>query len=115
MNPSDDTNVTNDSKVTICAGSLANDEAAMHEINRRLQGVLEAAPSDATVELEVMRYRGGYKGLIKVYSQQHRFVGAKRSPRFQELIDAIFHEVKSQIKEWKRTRFPSGQTADGMA
>jgi hypothetical protein len=76
----------------------------MRDINRRLQSVIDEAPSDAVVELEVMREREGYKAMLKIFSSQARFVGGSRAGQFAEVIDEIFTEVRSQLHDWKDQR-----------
>ena len=76
----------------------------MSEINRRLQSVVDEAPSDSVVELEVMKEPRGYKALLKVYSSQARFVGGSRAGKFNDVIDDIFSEVRAQLHDWKGRR-----------
>jgi len=79
-------------------------EEAMREINARIRELLEFAPSDATAELEIRRDRHGFQGLLRIFSQQRRFVGGCRHKVFSEMIDHIFEEVWNQISEWKKER-----------
>lgn len=87
-------------RVTLSDGG----EEAMREVNSRIRELLEFAPSDATAELEIQRDRNGFQGLLRVFSQQRRFVGGSRDKDFSELIDRIFEEVWNQISEWKKER-----------
>ncbi len=85
---------------------------AMKVINDRIRSVLEEAPSDSTAELLVRRTRDGYKGLLKVYSQQRKFVGGQTVGKFADLIEQLFSEVHEQIEDWKRGRFNSPQPVE---
>jgi predicted ATP-grasp superfamily ATP-dependent carboligase len=76
----------------------------LSEINSRIRSMLDRAPSDASVQLQMRKERDGYMGLLKVQSQQRKFVGAKVDQRFSKVIDDIFSQVRSQIEEWRSGR-----------
>jgi hypothetical protein len=90
--------------------NYANDSTL--ELNQRIRAVLEEAPSDATAELQIQKSRGGYKGFLKVYSRQRKFVGGAESRSFADVVEDLFREVRQQIKEWKRDRFGELQEAE---
>lgn len=77
---------------------------AMQKINAKIRQILEKAPSDATAELEVGRDQDGFHGLLKIVSQQRKFVGGGRGKVFADVIDQIFAEVWKQISSWKKER-----------
>ena len=77
---------------------------AMRTINDKIRSVLEEAPSDSAAELTVRRAPGGYKGFLRIHSQQRKFVGGGQAQRFSEVVEQMFREVRGQIKEWKRAR-----------
>jgi hypothetical protein len=82
----------------------AGDEA-MREINMRLQHMLEEAPSDASAKLFIRKVRTGYKGLLKVYSCQRKFVTGAIEGKFTDLIEDLFKDIQLQIQDWKEHRF----------
>lgn len=88
------------------AVSAYGDET-MRTINERIRDLLDEAPSDASAELLVRKGTGGYKGMLKIYSQQRKFVGGAQSERFLDVVDEIFREVREQIDDWKRDRYES--------
>jgi hypothetical protein len=82
------------------------------ELNERIRGVLEEAPSDSTAELHIQKAHGGYRGFLKVYSRQRKFIGGAENKKFADVVEAVFHEVRQQIKEWKRERFSKLQEVE---
>ena len=82
-------------------------DEAMHTINARIRDLLEEAPSDASAELLVRKGTTGYKGMLKIYSAQRKFVGGAQSERFLDVIEECFREVREQIDDWKRDRYES--------
>ncbi len=78
---------------------------AMRRINERIRHLLDIAPSDASAELIIRKSRAGYKGLLKIYSQQRRFTGGNTGRILSEVFDRIFDEVRGQIDDWKGQRF----------
>lgn len=77
----------------------------VREINNRIQGVLDSAPSDASVSLTIRQSKDGYKGVLKILSKQRKFIGGGADKRFSVVLDRIFEEVRQQIDDWKKRRF----------
>jgi len=84
--------------------ALEGGEETMREINARIRQLLEFAPSDSTAELEIRKDQHGFQGLLRVFSQQRRFVGGCRHKVFSEMIERVFEEVWTQIEQWKKER-----------
>jgi hypothetical protein len=76
----------------------------MGDIDEAIRLVLEEAPSDSGAELVVRRTRGGYKGLLTVYSRQGKFIGGSVGEKLTDVVKKIFAEVHDQIGEWKKHR-----------
>lgn len=80
---------------------------SMVELNERIRGILDEAPSDASAEFEVRKSRGGYRGLLKINSLQGKFIGGGQAKSFSEVVDTIFAQVRAQLRDWRRRRFRS--------
>lgn len=74
------------------------------KIDERLRGTLERAPSDASASLQVRQVPDGYKGVLKIHSQQRSFIGGCVDSRFDVVIERVFEEVERQINDWKKQR-----------
>lgn len=79
-------------------------DQVVRDINEQLQRVLDRAPSDASATLLIRKVQDGYKGLLKIYSRQRRFVGGSVDHYLPTVVASIFEEVREQIEDWKRTR-----------
>lgn len=77
---------------------------AILELNERLQGLLDEAPSDASAEILVRKINGVYRGVLKVASLQRKFAGGSTGVNLTDLFERIFRQVHEQIVEWKRHR-----------
>ena len=77
---------------------------AMGDIDEAIRQVLEEAPSDSGAELVVRKARGGYKGLLTIYSRQGKFVGGSVGEKLTDVVKKIFSEVHEQISDWKKHR-----------
>lgn len=75
------------------------------DIDRRLQHLLDKAPSDASSQFIVRKTRSGYKGILRITSLQHKFVSGHINRQFNKLIDQLFNDIRGQIEEWKSKRF----------
>jgi hypothetical protein len=75
------------------------------ELEAQLRRVMEQAPSDAFAEFMVVRSSDGYKGYLKIYSRQRKFVGGCSGKKLREVVETIFSEIRSQIDSWRRERF----------
>jgi hypothetical protein len=76
----------------------------IQNINRQLQEVLEAAPSDASAELVVQKDTDGYRSLLKIHSLQRRFVTGAHGHLFTEVIEHVLAQVRRQITQWSQER-----------
>jgi len=89
---------------------MAVDEQTRIKIDERLRGTLEHAPSDASASLQVRQVLNGYKGVLKIHSQQRNFIGGCVDSRLDVVIECVFEEVERQIDDWrKRRRFADVQ------
>jgi len=77
---------------------------AKNNIDEAIRHVLEEAPSDSGAELVVRKSRGGYKGLLTVYSRQGKFIGGYAGEQLMDVVKKIFSEVHEQIVDWKKNR-----------
>lgn len=86
---------------------------AIKEINSALQRVLDDAPSDAGAELSIIPTERGIHAKLSVSSSQGEFVSEiddeRAVPsRFIEIAQRLIHDVRTQLKEWKRSRVLEG-------
>ena len=75
------------------------------ELQRRLDSLMESAPSDATARFLLKRIHGGYIGLLKIASQQGRFTARSASGRVGDTIEAAFRDLRGQLDSWRKNRF----------
>ncbi len=75
------------------------------EFRRRLQALVESAPSDASVRFLVKRSKAGYKGLIKICSLQRQFMAKAAGAILPDTVERLFDDLKSQIETWRKERF----------
>lgn len=76
----------------------------INEMNERLEEIMDRAPSDSSAELHVRKSESGYKGTLKVNSQQRRFVGGGSGPDIMDVFEKVVDEVQDQISEWSKGR-----------
>lgn len=76
-----------------------------HELQRRLRGLVDSAPSDASSVFCVRRTAGGYKGLLKIRSKELRIVAGGSAATLEQVVDQIDGEVAERLAEWRRLRF----------
>ena len=88
------------------------EDEAVREINERIKAVLDEAPSDASAELVVRKTKGSYRGFLKLFSRQRRFVGGGSGPRLHDVIEQMVREVRTQIKQWRRERYKEHPIAE---
>ena len=74
------------------------------ELHKRLQGILDQAPSDASAEFQVRRKSGELKGFLKIHARQRRFIGQGTGQTATDLIESIVADVSSQLVEWRGQR-----------
>jgi hypothetical protein len=88
---------------TVSRAAMSEDER--QELEMQLRRIMEQAPSDAFAEFMVVRSGEGYKGYLKIYSRQRKFVGGCAGERLRDVVDNIFGEIRGQIDSWRRERF----------
>ena len=73
-----------------------------------------SAPSDSSVQLEVRKTRGGFKGVCRVASQVGIFTADCEAESLNQLMSLIEKKIGVYLNTWKLNRFslehkPSGE------
>ena len=77
-----------------------------HNIHRQLRSLLEDAPSDASVKFKHFVEAEGNTTIMKVYSQQGKFVASLGNQTDNEsTCKELCKEIRKQLVIWKSKRF----------
>lgn len=76
----------------------------IHEINAKLERVLDKAPSDSTANLLVRKTKDGYKAFLRIRSTNQRFKSFMSGRRLRDVVERAIKDVRHQIDDWKNTR-----------
>jgi hypothetical protein len=74
-------------------------------VRRRINNLLESAPSDASASAKVKKGAKGYEGLIEIFSSQGKFVAEAVGSNINDLVHSLTREIQKQFKEWRGYRF----------
>ncbi|MFK8138449.1 MAG: hypothetical protein AB8E15_08825 [Bdellovibrionales bacterium] len=74
-------------------------------IKYKLLGLLEEAPSDASVRYKFINEAEGAVSILKVYSRQGKFVASFGGKLAEDSCGHCIEDVIRQINTWKSTRF----------
>jgi hypothetical protein len=94
----------------VCAGFEVTAEAKENTIIV-FKKLLDEAPYDAFLEINLEKVASGISGRIHISSLGGEFKAATVDMTPQDVVDTLSASIRNQIIEWKTTRFTDTPTA----
>ena len=88
-----------------------NPEGGFQEfLEKELDDMMDAAPSDASVSGYVTKIKDGYTGIVNIVSSQGRFVAKAVSQDLNDIVMKMKKQIDDQLSAWRdRRHFENGE------
>ena len=80
------------------------------DLEKELETILDAAPSDACANVTIRRGREGFMGILDIHSEQGQFVAKSWAPSVNEVRNDLVDQINNQLDSWRERRFTKDDT-----